>query len=280
MDEIDPNEKKNRRPVGRERDELIRWATRDREELTRISDEMIANFDRISDSTAAISDYEETLRVLRALRTGTEAKITANIAAYQIVQLYSSTTPPEESNDPPPTTNRGALALREALKLQQDILDDNYKELNRLKVILINVEARIEQMEDEIEATRSILAFIRSRNTTLATQKTAIERDWLKKMDLLSARRQIPEEIWREVFIFRVLDDERQYQLSGYKGTPPFTALKLSGVCQYWRRIALEQQELWAFIAIRNDHRARTEPRIKYYLWRLDDRPPNVYTYY
>ncbi|KAG8848396.1 hypothetical protein FRB91_010835 [Serendipita sp. 411] len=279
MDTIDPNQTKNRCPTGLEREELIKWATRDREELHRISEEIKSNDHRIKDHTAAIHDYEEALNVTLSLRKGTETKAEANIKAYHLFSRHSESDVDNITSNVNEGTNKGTLTLLETLRIRDNTLAFNYKEKGDLESTLIHLKLRIERIESEIEATRSILTFIRSRNDTLAIQRNAIEIDLSKKLDLLSVRRYIPTEIWRDIFAFRVVDDERLFQLGGRIGLPPFTALRLSAVCQYWRGVAFNHQQLWEFIAIRNEFKARIEPRLKHYLSKLEDRLPLVYTY-
>ncbi|KAG8778030.1 hypothetical protein FRC16_003986 [Serendipita sp. 398] len=279
MDTVDPNQTKNRCPTGLEREELIKWATRDREELYRISEEIKSNDHRIKDHTAAIHDYEEALNVTLSLRKGTETKAEANIKAYHLFSRHRESDVDNITSNVNEGTNKGTLTLLETLRIRDNTLAFNYKEKGDLESTLIHLNLRIERIESEVEATRSILTFIRSRNDTLAIQRNAIEIDLSKKLDLLSVRRYIPTEIWRDIFALRVVDDERLFRLGGRIGLPPFTALRLSAVCQYWRSVAFNHQQLWEFIAIRNEFKARIEPRLKHYLSKLEDRLPLVYTY-
>ena len=91
----------------------------------------------------------------------------------------------------------------------------------------------------------------------------------------------IPPEIWGEIFSLAVSEDVDSFYDDKRHGLPPFTALKLSAVCQYWRGIAANHPGLWQHIAIPHHHSISfsQRDRIVHYKTRCSPFLPTVYTY-
>ncbi|KAG8831183.1 hypothetical protein FRC17_003511 [Serendipita sp. 399] len=272
----DPNKRHNRRPTGVERQNLTNWAKRDQEELNRISKEINLNSEEIESCLVSIRHYEEALRIAKVMKACTESKIEV---VKQVIESIQATLD-DNLLIPPIDEKQASLVLRDMITKQKDITSASELELKNLESTWTMLTEKIGRLEDDAEAARSILATIRRRNEALEVIRTAVTQDLSPKLELLSARRQIPDEIWGDIFLSRVVDDERDFDERQRRiGLPPFTALKLSAVCQHWRRIVASQPELWRFIALLNENAPLNEARLQHFLSRLGNVAPRAYTY-
>ncbi|KAG8798733.1 hypothetical protein FRC18_008563, partial [Serendipita sp. 400] len=274
-DESDPNERQNRCPIGIEREKLSQWAKRDQQELDRVSKEIKLNSEEIESCLLAICHYEEAILVAKLLRKCVEDKIQVAKKAFE-----SICTSPEKHDQPPPLhDNRGTLALLNLLKMRNDTISAYNHEIKSLQSTIDHFAERTRNLEEDADATRSVLSVTRHRNETFELIKKTLTKDLSEKLELLSARRRTPDEIWRQIFLLRAVDDELDFELQERIGRPPFTSLRLSAVCQYWRRLVESQTDLWQCIALLNGNNTSSKPRLDHYLAKLGNRIPIVYTY-
>jgi hypothetical protein len=106
-----------------------------------------------------------------------------------------------------------------------------------------------------------------------------MEEKIFEMKDLVTSRRKIPEELWRQIFKQRVFEDEQEYEASDREERPPFTVLRLSWVCRVWREVVVGQRSLWQYIPIPYSHHIsrRQHARIDYFRKRLRNHPAVVF---
>ncbi|KAG8815714.1 hypothetical protein FRC17_000610 [Serendipita sp. 399] len=274
--ERNPNESRNRCPTGFEREELVKWVRRDQEEIARNLKEQSDNNGEITRCLTTIQDNEESLVIIQALLKSTEVRITTSRQVSELLSCVSL----RDTENLAQNASIGSSIHLQMVRRYHEASETNEVELEDLLSTLNDLDMRRGNLEADLEATRSILAIARCRNETLVASEKAIQQDLSRKLQILSAHRRFPSELWGEIFAFIVADAEEQFRLGSRVGTPPFSALTLSAVCHLWREIAFGRPELWQHVAICSSKIRHNEARTEHYLSRIRDKiPPIVYTY-
>lgn len=144
---------------------------------------------------------------------------------------------------------------------------------------LTQASREVIQAEEDIDATQSLLFYVKKSLSTLINQREEIKNQVKGMKDVIGARRRIPSELWLQIFAERVNEDEISYLISQREEVPPFTVLQLNWVCRKWRKLIKSQPALWHHIAI--PHQKIVSPerrdRILHYIEHLGLHPPIVY---
>jgi len=179
---------------------------------------------------------------------------------------------------PPPKASPRAI--------YDDMLRDKYKLENRhadsiseAREDFARASRRVYELEAELDAARSMLAFTQRSALFLLDLKGRIQDELRPKKDLVGARRRVPAELWAQIFLESVRRDEKEFEVVGREGSPPFTSLRLSWVCKFWRAIAQTQPALWQYIAIPRAVEVSQYQweRVRFYLSLAKAYPPSVY---
>lgn len=244
-DNYDPNKTKNRIPTNRERQFLIESIAIEEKKLVQIGLEIqtlnieLANFRR------AVQEYESMLLIAHDLLRHTEANFKAIRDVYQSLTYLMKRSESQSTLESPQR-----MIYDQMLKDRGDLEVRHANSLSVAEEDLSRASKRVYELEAELEASKSMLAFLLRAISFQTHLKLRIQEELQPMKDLIGARRRVPEEIWAEIFRERLEEDEDHFLRSNREGIPPFTIFKLSWVCKFWRTVAHHHPILWRYIAI------------------------------
>jgi hypothetical protein len=166
------------------------------------------------------------------------------------------------------------------------VINENFTdtESNLLQVALSAVEKaalKVIQAEEDIAARQRLLFCVEESISSRVCLRDEINAQTHYMKNLIGAHRQMPNELWLQIFEETVKKEEITYIHGSRTKKPPFSAMKLTWVCQKWRKLILNQPSLWCYVAIlySEDISSKQRDRIDYSLGRLGHSPPTVYTF-
>ncbi|CCA70763.1 hypothetical protein PIIN_04698 [Serendipita indica DSM 11827] len=266
----------NRVPAPRERAEIQRVIKRDEEELARLIKDLELVEKQITTQGEIIHNYKEALTMADSMRRVTERARKTMAGNGNILAVHSANTSVRVSCD----------------ETSYQKYEDIYKEINAIRKIAIEeaqkatnkiaqLDASIRGTKRDLESEESLLEVYEFSKQDISVMIARLQEGIAIKKNLASARRIVPVEVWEYIFLLCVSEEEALFGDNQRNGRPPFTALKLSGVCRQWRDIVTGQPKLWQCIAIPHHDKISTgqRGRISYYRAQCSPLLPKVYTY-
>jgi F-box-like len=115
-------------------------------------------------------------------------------------------------------------------------------EIEQLRESYDTIHSRYVDLQMELEATQSELHKANDLLTTVKNQRVALQSQQDDLRALMHPIRRCPDEILREIFELTIPN-------MAHHGETMRQSVRLSGVCQRWRNVALDTPRLWADIA-------------------------------
>lgn len=202
--------------------------------------------DEIESQKTSLQDCQALLAVAKEVQSLAQLRLEQVVTISEVLRKLEGrdSSPKSQSNSALSIMYQRVMAAKESMEEWQ--INDQQEAQDMLKL----TSHCAFDLENEVDANKSMLALSARSLEFLVTLKKGIETEILPMKELLGARRRLPAELWGQIFLERVINDEEEYKSRGRDGTPPFTALKLSTVCQFWRAIVQGQPSLWQYIAI------------------------------
>src|SRR5258706_11721813 len=136
---------------------------------------------------------------------------------------------------------------------------------------------RIQKLTTQLEAeTRSLRLHV-NKMAELRTTRNALEQSIERKQAIMSSRRRIPGEIWREIFL---LLWESEFQRRNTLKRPFSVALQVGAVCREWRDLAQTTTRLWSILdyafSLQETVKSRRERKLYHYLGHIGAATPYI----
>ncbi|CCA70765.1 hypothetical protein PIIN_04700 [Serendipita indica DSM 11827] len=265
----------NRVPTLRERAEIRHLINQDQEDVVRLTNTLEALEKKSIAQKGFIHNYEEALAIAEAMRRVAEKTRDVMAESENMLQPHDADTSVKSEGQ---SYHKHQRLFRDAQATRRSAVEEAQKATRKIA----EMDASIRDIQQEIKGEQSVLAVLEMSMQSTITSIERVKADIALKEAVISARHFVPVEIWRDIFSFRVSEDEALFYDNKRKGIPPFTALKLSAVCRYWRDIVTSSAELWKYIAVPHHDRITVgqRDRITYYHNQCTPLLPEVYTYY
>jgi hypothetical protein len=274
--ENDPNQVKNRLPTEGEELLLINLIKREEDQVVQLESKVKSLQSEAETYKVAVQESELVFGAASKLFKCVEITFKAlNGISSALLELRG-----RDSSVPTSHIAVSPNPLYREIALDGMALENTRDEyIESVRLIFERAAQRVREAERELEANRSMLYFVTQSLNTAFEHKEML-RDQIGRMrELVGARRRIPEELWIQVFMERVKEDEECFQTSNREGRPPFSALRLTWICRSWRMLITNCPMLWRYIAIpRTFHISPTQwDRLNYSVGRLKSIPAIVY---
>lgn len=266
----------NRVPTLRERAEIQKLVKRDEDELTRLCNDLEILEEQITAQGDIIHNCKETLAMADAICRITQLTRETITENRMIIASYMS----DKSLRAPcniSSYTRYQTLYSEIQSAEQNAADE-WRSATEKLAELATIKRETNR---DLESESSLLEVYELSKKDISVTIARLQESISVKRNMASARRIVPPEIWEHIFLLNVSEDEATFNDTKRSGKPPFTALKLSAVCQNWRSIARGQPKLWQCIAIPHHDKISTgqRGRISYYRAQCSPLLPKVYTY-
>lgn len=279
MQRIDnPNKAKNRSPAVEERNTLREMIKLEEKRVSEPNAEIPMLRSRLENYQSEIEDLEAKLLV-------PEVKEQYARVVTKLLDILSFVLPgPERKIDLDielPDMFVFPEGSRDRLALDMDDLRAKHDEYYRAaQEVARKSSTEVKGIKLELDARKSLYHFSKMSLNSVNNMKRRVLEQLKFMKEVTAAHRQMPHELWAQIFTLRVLEDEKEYSEKKREGNPPFTTLKLTWVCQSWRAIIHDLPALWRYIAIPRNLRvtAPQKERIEYYMKCMKSSLPIVYS--
>ncbi|PVF97915.1 hypothetical protein CPB86DRAFT_759473 [Serendipita vermifera] len=274
----DPNKEKNRIPTLKEERILRELIKKEHQKLAELDLEISELRAEIDGYQVNLQKFESALKRAANLRTCAEQTVSTLGEGRTLHQLALD----EEESEPDSSGSESPIS---ATNLELDHIKDSIEisQIGLLKVAesaLEEATRKVRDIEKEIDAHKSVIYFINHSLSSSLELRDRIKDRIQRMKEVIGPLRRVPDELWLQIFLQRVTDDEEEYAENRRAGKIPFTTLRLTWICRHWRWIITEHPLLWRYIAIPRAL-SITEvqwDRIDYCRQRLKDTPSVVYT--
>lgn len=223
--------------------------------------------------------YSDAVQVATSLRSVCILRINALVVARRKLAPLDAITASTSTTDAP--YDEASEIFNEVIECGSAVKQQLSTQLHELEAELLVLEKKIPECEHVLIAERTYLSTLAACTERLSSLLSQYTKDMEKKQDILRARRRIPVEIWRQIFLVNMEQEEASLERGYRRGKPPFTAFKLGSVCQFWRDIVESYPAIWQPIAIpHHDYISLAQKdRIRHCAARLGNLLPRAYTY-
>ena len=138
-----------------------------------------------------------------------------------------------------------ATNLSSMMDTERDSINTLDTKIHQLEQDAEMARQRIQKLTTQLEAETRGLRLHEDAIAELRTTRNALEQSVERKQAIISSRRRIPGEIWREIFL---LLWGSEFQRRSTLECPFSVALQVGAVCREWRDLAQTTTRLWSIL--------------------------------
>lgn len=167
-----------------------------------------------------------------------------------------------------------ATILSSMMNTERDSINSLDTRIHQLEQDTEMARQRIQKLTTQLEAETRGLRLHEDAIAELRTTRNALEQSIERKQAIISSRRRIPGEIWREIFL---LLWGSEFQRRSKPKRPVSVALQVGAVCREWRDLAQTTTRLWSILDYTFSLKERVgERKLYHYLGHIGAATPYI----